>query len=134
MRAIVWHLETTVRVGGRQDQHGVGGRLLQGLEKAVLGRFCHPLRVREKPDPLGGDEWLETQKLLERLLVRLSAFLRVEADLIDADRLRAIVRPEVRMHVQTSWLAGTQEQFLPERAGHRRFADPFVAGQAIRVG
>ena len=80
-----------IRIGCREDEHRVRRRFFERLEQAVLGRFGHALGVGEESDPRRGDEGLQTQELLERLVMRLRALLGVEADLVDADRLRAIV-------------------------------------------
>src|SRR5207237_10119716 len=66
-------------------------------------------------------------------LVRGRAALRMKSDLVDADRLRPVIRPEVRMDLETRWLPRSQEQLLGERARDGRLADRFLAGEAVRV-
>ena len=123
-----------IGIGGGKDEHGVGRRLLQCLQQAVLRRLGHPLRVGQQRHPERRDKWLQAQKLLQRLIVRLRAAFGMKADLIDADRLGPIVRPEVGVNFQPRRLTLAEQQLLSQGARDRCLANAFFTDQAVRVG
>src|ERR1700716_2757367 len=54
----------------------------------------------------------------------------MEADLVDADRFRTVVTPEVGVHIEPGWLPFSQQQLLGEGPRHGRLADPLFTDQA----
>src|SRR5213080_1643435 len=77
--------EQMVGIRGGQDQHGIGRRLFQRFEQAILGGLGQPFGVGQQRNSQERHEWLETQELLERLVVRLRPALWMKADLVNAD-------------------------------------------------
>ena len=122
-----------IRIGCRHQQHGVRWWLFEGFQQAVLRLLSHAFGIGQQRHPERRHERLQTQELLQGLLVRGRAALRMKSDLVDADRLRPVIRPEVRMDLETRWLPRSQEQLLGERARDGRLADRFLAGEAVRV-
>src|SRR3989440_13076078 len=118
-----------VRISGGQNQDGIRGRLFKRLEQAVLRRLRHPLGVRQQGDTHSCDEWLQAQELLKRLVVRLRAALRMEADLVDADGLAPVILPIVGVNGQAGWLTLSEEDLLREGARQRGLSNPPFAGE-----
>src|ERR1700674_207394 len=120
-----------IRISRGQDQDGVGGRLLERFQQAVLRCLGHPFGICQQRHPERRDEWLQTQELLERLLVCRSAPFRMKPDLVDADRLRPVIRPEVRVDLEARRLPFAEKELLGKRPRDSRFADRLLAGEAI---
>src|SRR6184192_2317092 len=57
----------------------------------------------------------------------------MKADLVDADRLRPIIRPEIGVDFKTARLPFTEQQLLRERACKCGLANALLAGQAVCV-
>src|SRR5260370_21224944 len=57
----------------------------------------------------------------------------MESDLVDADRFRTVIRPEVRVDFETRRLPLAQKQLLGKGSRHRRLADRFLADEAVRM-
>jgi hypothetical protein len=55
----------------------------------------------------------------------------MKPDLVDADRLRPVIRPEVRVDLESRRLPFAQEQLFGERPRYGGFADRFLAGEAV---
>src|SRR5260370_1273869 len=55
----------------------------------------------------------------------------MESDLVDADRFRTVLRPEVRVDFETGRLPVAQKKLLGEGSRHRRLADRFLADEAV---
>ena len=96
-----------------------------------MGGFSHPFGVRQERHPKRRDKRLEAQKLLQRLLVRLRAPFRMKANLVDADCIRSIVRPEVGVDLEPRRLTRAEQQLLGEGARHSGFANAFLPDQAV---
>src|SRR5207302_1966636 len=120
-----------IRIGGRQQEHGVWRRLLERFQKAVLRLLRHALGIGQQGHAERRYEGLQAQKLLEGLLVRRRTAFRMKPELVDADCLGTVVRPEVRMDLETRWLSITQQQFLGERACDGGLADCLLADQTV---
>src|SRR6266852_2003397 len=72
-------------------------------------------------------------RLFERLLVCRSPTLRMKPDLVDADRLRPVIRPEVGVDLEARRLPFAEEQLLGERPRDGGLADRLLAGEAVRM-
>src|SRR5205823_9786455 len=116
-----------------QQQHGVRWWLFEGFQYTVLRLLGDAFGIGQQRHPEGSHERLQAQELLQGLLVRRRAALRMKSDLVDADRLGPVIRPEVRMDLETRRLPRTQKQLLGERARDGGLADRLLARQAVRM-
>src|SRR3982074_796506 len=123
-----------IGIGRGQHQDGVGRRLFEGLQQAVLRGLGHPLGICQQCYSEWRNEWFQAQELLERLLVRRRPAFRMKPDLFEPARLRAVIRPEVRMDLEARRLPFTQKQRLGECPSDSGFADRLLAGKAIGMG
>src|ERR1700693_544240 len=57
----------------------------------------------------------------------------MKADLVDADRLRPIITPEVGMHLEARWLSLAQQELFRQSTGYGSFTYPFLTDEAVRV-
>src|SRR5437899_8349047 len=120
-----------IGIGGRQHQHSVRRRFLEGFEKAILGGLGHALGIGRQRDARRRNERLEAQELLKGLVVRGPTPFGMNAYLVDADRLRPIITPEVGVHLEPGWLSLAEQQLLRQRPRYGSLAYPFLTDQAI---
>src|ERR1700687_2275257 len=122
-----------IRISSRQDEDGGGRRLFEGFEQAILGGLGHPLGVGQQRDAERRHERLQAQELLQRLVVRGRTPFGMKPDLVDADRLRPVVTPKVRVHLEPRWLSLAQQELFRQCARYGSFAYSLFTDEAKRM-
>src|SRR4029077_6930679 len=122
-----------IRVSRGQHQDGVGGRLFERFQQAVLCCLGHPFGISQQRDPERRDEWLQAQELLERFLVCRSPALGMKPDLVYADGLRPVIRPEVRVDLEARRLPFAEKKLLGKCPRDGSFADRLLASEAVSM-